>query len=68
MFKCRHTSVVVYGEEFFFGGAGISSCPPVKLQHTATLLAPSIAQSPVQNIIRLFWYMLTLSMAIHDGL
>ncbi|XP_016320734.1 desumoylating isopeptidase 1-like [Sinocyclocheilus anshuiensis] len=23
-----HTSVVVYGEEFFYGGAGISSCPP----------------------------------------
>uniref|UniRef100_A0AAY4BW85 palmitoyl-protein hydrolase n=1 Tax=Denticeps clupeoides TaxID=299321 RepID=A0AAY4BW85_9TELE len=24
----RHTSIVVYGEEFFFGGVGISSCPP----------------------------------------
>lgn len=23
-----HTSVVVYGEEFFFGGMGIESCPP----------------------------------------
>ncbi|GAA6081073.1 desumoylating isopeptidase 1a, partial [Tachysurus ichikawai] len=23
-----HTSIVVYGEEFFFGGVGISSCPP----------------------------------------
>ncbi|KAJ8345726.1 hypothetical protein SKAU_G00299190 [Synaphobranchus kaupii] len=23
-----HTSIVVYGEEFFFGGVGISSCQP----------------------------------------
>ncbi|KAI2666511.1 desumoylating isopeptidase 1-like protein [Labeo rohita] len=23
-----HTSIVVYGEEFFYGGAGISSCTP----------------------------------------
>ncbi|XP_028648468.1 desumoylating isopeptidase 1 [Erpetoichthys calabaricus] len=23
-----HTSIVVYGDEFFFGGDGISSCPP----------------------------------------
>ncbi|KAF5886107.1 desumoylating isopeptidase 1-like [Clarias magur] len=23
-----HTSLVVYGEEFFYGGVGISSCPP----------------------------------------
>lgn len=26
----RHTSIVAYGEEFFFGGVGISSCPPVR--------------------------------------
>lgn len=24
-----HTAVVVYGREFFFGGAGIQSCMPV---------------------------------------
>uniref|UniRef100_A0A8C2IBL4 palmitoyl-protein hydrolase n=1 Tax=Cyprinus carpio TaxID=7962 RepID=A0A8C2IBL4_CYPCA len=24
----EHTSIVIYGEEFFYGGAGISSCPP----------------------------------------
>ncbi|XP_043931537.1 desumoylating isopeptidase 1 [Protopterus annectens] len=30
-----HTSVVLYEEEFYFGGAGISSCPP-----GGTLLGP----------------------------
>uniref|UniRef100_A0AAQ4RH84 palmitoyl-protein hydrolase n=1 Tax=Gasterosteus aculeatus aculeatus TaxID=481459 RepID=A0AAQ4RH84_GASAC len=24
----KHTAIVAYGEEFFFGGEGISSCPP----------------------------------------
>lgn len=33
---------MVYGEEFFYGGAGISSCPPVKSQPTATLLVLKI--------------------------
>lgn len=32
-----HTSIVIYGEEFFYGGAGISSCPPVKSQPFTTL-------------------------------
>lgn len=26
-----HTSVVVYGEEFFFGSGGVVSCPPVRI-------------------------------------
>ena len=26
---CRHTGVVAYGQEFFYGGMGIESCPPV---------------------------------------
>lgn len=25
----RHTGVVVYGNEYFFGGMGIEYCPPV---------------------------------------
>lgn len=29
-FSWRHTSIVAFGEEFFFGGVGISSCPPVR--------------------------------------
>lgn len=36
---------MVYGEEFFYGGAGISSCPPVKSQPTATLLVLKIGQA-----------------------
>lgn len=27
----RHTAIVAYGDEFFFGGEGISSCSPVSL-------------------------------------
>lgn len=27
--RCRHTSIVVHKDEFFFGSGGISSCPPV---------------------------------------
>lgn len=30
---CRHTGVVVYGQEFFYGGMGIESCPPVSIIH-----------------------------------
>ncbi|MED6268387.1 hypothetical protein CHARACLAT_021919 [Characodon lateralis] len=26
-----HTGVVVHGKEFFFGGAGINHCPPVRI-------------------------------------
>ena len=26
----RHTAVVVHGEEFFYGGVGITNCPPVR--------------------------------------
>lgn len=26
---CRHTGVVCYGKEFFFGGGGIEYCLPV---------------------------------------
>ncbi|KAG8517892.1 Desumoylating isopeptidase 1 [Galemys pyrenaicus] len=26
--RCRHTSIVVHKDEFFFGSGGISSCPP----------------------------------------
>jgi hypothetical protein len=26
---CRHTGVVVYGREYFYGGMGIESCAPV---------------------------------------
>lgn len=28
---CRHTSIVVHKDEFFFGSGGISSCPPVSV-------------------------------------
>lgn len=28
----RHTAIVAYGDEFFFGGEGISSCSPVGLR------------------------------------
>lgn len=27
---CRHTGVVVYGKEYFFGGMGIEFCNPVR--------------------------------------
>ncbi|XP_057598878.1 desumoylating isopeptidase 1 isoform X1 [Hippopotamus amphibius kiboko] len=33
--RCRHTSIVVHKDEFFFGSGGISSCPP-----GGTLLGP----------------------------
>ena len=26
-----HTGIVVYGEEFFYGGVGIQSCSPVSM-------------------------------------
>lgn len=29
LFFSRHTAIVAYGDEFFFGGEGISSCSPV---------------------------------------
>lgn len=29
--RCRHTSIVVHKDEFFFGSGGISSCPPVSV-------------------------------------
>uniref|UniRef100_A0A452V646 palmitoyl-protein hydrolase n=1 Tax=Ursus maritimus TaxID=29073 RepID=A0A452V646_URSMA len=32
---CRHTSIVVHKDEFYFGSSGISSCPP-----GGTLLGP----------------------------
>ena len=31
LYMYRHTGVVVYGQEFFFGGMGIESCNPVSL-------------------------------------
>uniref|UniRef100_A0A452SAI9 palmitoyl-protein hydrolase n=1 Tax=Ursus americanus TaxID=9643 RepID=A0A452SAI9_URSAM len=33
--RCRHTSIVVHKDEFYFGSSGISSCPP-----GGTLLGP----------------------------
>lgn len=45
-----HTGIVVYGQEFFFGGDGISSCNPVSfLQHS---VCPTVQLTPV---IRLKW-------------
>ena len=30
-----HTAVVIYGQEFFYGGGGIESCQPVRqCKHT----------------------------------
>ena len=29
--SCRHTGVVVYGKEFFYGGMGIEFCGPVSV-------------------------------------
>lgn len=29
-----HTSVVVYGREFFYGGSGIQSCMPVSFYYS----------------------------------
>lgn len=31
LFPLRHTAIVIYGAEYFFGGQGIANCPPVRL-------------------------------------
>ena len=30
----RHTGIVVYGKEYFFGSGGIEYCPPVSIYST----------------------------------
>ena len=35
---CRHTGVVVYGQEFFYGGMGIESCPPVSSNYYSSVM------------------------------
>lgn len=37
-----HTAVVVYGREYFFGGQGIQSCPPVSVSGSAVFVKSPI--------------------------
>lgn len=30
LFEPRHTAIVIHGAEYFFGGQGITHCPPVR--------------------------------------
>ncbi|XP_022122049.2 uncharacterized protein LOC110997957 isoform X3 [Pieris rapae] len=48
-----HTSIVVYEREYFFGGQGISSCPPgstsLRAPHQVTTLGNTFVPFPVFN-------------------
>jgi len=44
----RHTSVVVYGAEFFFGSMGIESCPPVRIAFFCKII---VACSNCQTVL-----------------
>lgn len=55
-----HTAVVVYGREFFFGGQGIQSCPPVSQFAVATFHCLILNIDGNRMLIELMMMMLLL--------